>query len=442
MQKDGKIDYLSSFFRNWKIVHIIILGLCIRFIAAPFAAHPLDMYVWYETGTNIVARGEFYSSPLYTYMPVWLLILTPFSFLYSFLAPTLGATPVPPTAALVSLGYPQVPLVIDWFFATLAKIPIILCDTATCVLLYQYIRRLGGSKQMGVMAGAAYFLNPFTIWMSAFWGVFDALPIMLSLLAFISLTNEKYERSGLFTGLAICTKYYALLIAPVAIIAIQKKNPERLRNYLIALILPVVLICLPFLTLDPSNFVKATLSPAVGSTVGRLNLWALAYLLNVKELPWFLSLLSLVIMGVTYFFVWKKLYKAIGEKSTTALLNGAILLSLFIFYFSFRILNEQYLLWAQPFLIIEYAIHRSNKNLRNPGLLALVFSGLQPFLFFFTPALTIPWANFGTVIEFFAQYRIDAVQYLINALSVFIWAIIILMLFYDIKYLWRYTCHE
>jgi SAM-dependent methyltransferase/Gpi18-like mannosyltransferase len=428
------VDRLSFVFRNWKIGYIIALGLIIRFIIAPFTAHPLDVYAWYETGENIVLGHGFYSNQFYTYMPIWFLTFTPFVILYNFLAPIVHAAPVSLPSTLINLGYPpSVPLVVDWLFAFIIKIPIFLCDVGVCLVLFRYVSRLSGSEQLGTIAGTAYFLSPFTIWISAFWGMFDALPVFLSLIAFVLLTEEKYELSGLFTGLAVAAKYFALLLVPVALIIILKKNPKRLRNYLLLLILPIALICLPFLILEPQNFVEAIINPVVGATMGRLNLWALLSLLNVKELPWVFAFIDVVLMALLYAFIWIKSYNNTETDNPTAFLNREILLNLFVFYFFFRVLNEQYLLWAQPFLIIEYSLHKSGKRLRNPGFLAFLFSGLRLGLLFLAPMLTISWAHFAPTIEFFAKYNGETVQALLNASVVFLWFVIVLILFFDLK---------
>ena len=440
--KEHPIDRLSNFFRNWKIGYVIILGLSIRLIIAPFSAHPLDVYVWFETGENIIGGRGFYGNSLYSYMPIWALILTPFVSLYSVLAPIFHATPVSPPAVLMSLGYPSVPLVVDWLFALLIKIPIFICDVGICLLLYRFIARLHGSERLGVMAGAAYFLSPFTLWVSAFWGMFDALPVLLTFLAFMLLVEEKYEFSGLVTGFAVAAKYFALLIVPIALVTILRRKPDKLKSYLLLLALPIVVVSLPFLILEPYDFVKAVISPAAGSTVGQLNLWAIISFLTGGVLPWYFAVADSVFLIFLYAFIWKRCYSRMEPNSSTEFLTKSILLNLCIFYLFFRLLSVQYLLWAQPFLILAYSFYESGNKLHSAGLPAILFSAVRSGLLFLAPVLTIPWASFGPKIEFLASFNDSIIQLLLNGLSVFLWSVVVVILLYDTKYLFEYVTNR
>ena len=67
-------------------------------------------------------------------------------------------------------------------FNSVVKIPFLISDVAITFLLYKIVEELTHSKALAEKAAFLWFLNPFVIWISAVWGMWDTLPALFSCL--------------------------------------------------------------------------------------------------------------------------------------------------------------------------------------------------------------------------------------------------------------------
>ena len=106
-----------------KIMLILLIGLISRLLPAAFYAHPWDMYIWLKSGElglhdlNIYKFNNPVDYPwgFYAYPPGWLYWLVAVAFIGGSLS----------------------------FRIFMIKLPIILADLASAVVLYRISRRLG-----------------------------------------------------------------------------------------------------------------------------------------------------------------------------------------------------------------------------------------------------------------------------------------------------------
>jgi len=418
--------------RNFKI--IVLVGLLLRLLVAPFSAYPWDVYSWYETSMGVVTGSNLYNRQFYPYPPIWLLVMAPFAYLYAHLSNIFNIHPIS-SEPLFQLGYPS-PLIVDCLFSLLIKIPIILSDLAICILLYKMTNRLTKDPRLCKMVATAYFLNPLTIWITAFAGTFDALPVLFSLIAFASLINEKYERAGVFTGLSIAAKYYALLLIPAAFFFIKENNKRKLLNYCLFLLLPLALIILPFFSLDSNNLINALLSPAVGAKIGNLSAWSFLHLFNIYSVPWYIATLDVVVIFIIILLNYKRVNKTYQGTDLIQKFNEMVLFAFFIFYAGFRLTNEQYLIWIMPFFILYSTIPHSSAKISSPFTIVFLTSVINYNFSIFAPILTIGSMKSGAL-SFISFFDLKSTQMAINLLSVPLWISFVYIVLKNIKNLWK-----
>ncbi len=66
-------------------------------------------------------------------------------------------------------------------------------------------------------AAALWFLNPFVIWISAGWGMWDTLPALFSVLALYLLVKKRFGFAAVCLSFGVAAKLYpALFLVPVA----------------------------------------------------------------------------------------------------------------------------------------------------------------------------------------------------------------------------------
>ena len=119
---------------------ILLLGTLIRLLLIPFTAHPFDVYSWYKECIEIVECGVDFNRIWGSIRPFWFLTLIPLAHLYNFLSSITGISAIS-VKDLSPMLNPQygIKFVPDYLFNSLVKIPMLISDIATTVLLYKLI---------------------------------------------------------------------------------------------------------------------------------------------------------------------------------------------------------------------------------------------------------------------------------------------------------------
>jgi len=131
------------------------------------------------------------------------MILAPFYWIWTLLPidhPTV-ANLVQYTAPAVSLGF-------------LMKIPILLFDSASLILLIRIVRRITHSEETSIIAGLTWFANPYNFYMLYFWGAMDIIPIAVFLLAILFELEGKWFRCGISTMCTGLLRLFAFAVYP------------------------------------------------------------------------------------------------------------------------------------------------------------------------------------------------------------------------------------
>ncbi|NJE09944.1 hypothetical protein E3E25_03285 [Thermococcus sp. MAR1] len=192
------------------LIVIILLGLSIRLILAPYSAGS-DLAQFYGfAGTMIEHKACFYSYAdatgfwnkgwpypwPYVYGPVMAYVL-------GLVRYVVGGS----VRAFWSGGSYYVYVDPTWAFSV--KLVFILADTAVALLLYLLIREK--SQKLAILGAALYYLNPITIHVSAVYGMFDELALAFFLAGLYASRRERFSYA--LYGFSLAVKHTLLFPA-------------------------------------------------------------------------------------------------------------------------------------------------------------------------------------------------------------------------------------
>jgi len=378
-----------------KLRYILIIGIVVRLCMMPFFAHPYDMESWYKISEGMVAGN----SPTSLWItPVWAYTMFPVAHLYSWISGTFHTGPMPINVAPPEIRPDStfhVSLIPGAVFNSLIKIPLIISDVLIAFLLYGIVYLMRKNKKLAERAALLWFLNPFSIWISCGWGMFDSLPVLFTLASLFFLLKDRVQFSSLFLALAVGSKLYPILfLIPITayLLKTSKSKAKRIdrcvRFYLIFLVTTFILF-FPYL-----SAVGGYSSSLIGvTTTGPLTL-GLTYWSVLHFAPTLAELAAWVSIGTFIVLLsvvsWK--ISKISFKDPLSDLVVAMLACVLVIYLSVRIVPEQYFIWALPFIVI-LCVGRQTKVTIYYYLLsaiAFIYSILHVLLPFFLLA-TSPW---------------------------------------------------
>ncbi len=206
----------------------LLIGTAVRLVLMPFTAHPFDVYAWYIYCMDVIRHG-FDFNVLKSVRSLWLLTLTLIAPVYGVLSSYTGwrATSVDALPASFNPSYG-----IEWvpgpLFNTLVKVPMLLADIGTAMVLYRLMRRFSrtGLDEKGV---ALFYLNPISIWISSGWGQYDSIPAFFTVLSVYLLLSERIFPSAVSLLSATLFKVYpAAFIVPALVYLFKKGTREEL----------------------------------------------------------------------------------------------------------------------------------------------------------------------------------------------------------------------
>ncbi|MEM1563186.1 MAG: hypothetical protein QW161_00740 [Candidatus Bathyarchaeia archaeon] len=388
------IKSLAKKFLKSKTALILTLAVLIRFSFAPFTEHRYDMYIWrlnqafaYQYGVNPLNPPAWIDKNatvfFWSYPPLWLFCLLAVYPIYAAAShPTFPAnvselwrdmyTFNNPCEAYHSYEPENLPLL-----DLLIKTPLILSDLAISLLLLKIIRRFSDEEKARRHV-YMWILNPFVIFISAVWGMFDTIPTLFTLLATWLLLEGKSGKSAVSLSTAALFKMYPIIFAPILALLHYKKyrKPAAAMKYLL------VTMGLTVLTMLLVQFCFALIfgqEPFITSTT---MVWLL---LKGRASPdWYGSN---IFFGLTPLNIMEGLFKQMNIRAnvpispilicvaTVILLYGIsrkknldvtdffayITLAHLAIYLTYTVVNEQYLIWILPFLLVLAAIKNSSK---------------------------------------------------------------------------------
>ena len=186
--------------KYWVFPLIVGIGLIVRIVlCAKYKGHATDLSCWRGWGSSIAQNGTraFYDSSWCDYPPAYMLV-----------------------CSLLFRIEQVLPQKAEWLRIFVYMVPPFLCDVLSGWLLLHNAKRFGIGDKPALLLAGLIVLNPAAIFLSGAWGQIDSVLTAMLIGTFL-LLNESRERpyyrlfAGLLYGLAILTKWQALIFGPV-----------------------------------------------------------------------------------------------------------------------------------------------------------------------------------------------------------------------------------
>jgi len=344
---------------------LLVLGVVIRVSLAPFLAHTFDVYAWYIMAMDIV-RTPFAYVP---FPPMLYYTFFPFAYLYDFLSREFGFQPYPMVDIPPELNpYPQMHIayVTDPVFNVAIKLPFILADVASTYLLYNFVLELRHSESLAEASALLFFLNPYLIWISSAWGMFDSLPAFFSLASLVLLHRRRLTSSAISLSVATAYKLYPLLFMVPVLLFLRRQNYQlrQLVIYVLAYLVTLFALFLPRLTSYFGAMVETlhglvTSAPAVGRSGFGLTYWSILLVIPSSN-----TVVVWISNSVLVFMLAAVTVVALKRRAASILtVNRVQLAYVLAVFLSFRFVPEQFFVWALPFMILAIAEERIEKGI-------------------------------------------------------------------------------
>jgi hypothetical protein len=315
----------------------------------------------------------------------------------------------------------------DFLFNFLIKLPLLVSDILAALLLYRIVNKLTGKKGLAEKAALLWFLNPYLIWISAAWGMWDSMAAMFSLLSIYFLINKRITLSAICLVLGVVTKLYPLMFLLPVTFYFMKSNPtgeiKNLAKFYFVFIASLMLFVLPFIG-EIANFfaflflpsqvvvVSFVSNPVTSPIAFGLTYWSVFLISRTVDSPLigaFAFLVSGFLVVISAALTFRKINKMTFLSREFDLVTSMLFCVLALFL-SFRLVLEPWFVWALPFLIILCVVGKVRRAFYwGASLTALFYAFLNcPLPFFFLPMA--PWMGNSLVSSVNFLLGIDQVR--------------------------------
>jgi hypothetical protein len=359
-------------------IRVTLAALTIRLAIAPFFMHSGDLSTLYESSAMALRGGNLYDFvyhqtllmqhatglPIffegYAYHPLLIYFFVPFYWVYTQIAG--------PYPSIVGGHFPNLPVLVypNALLAILmVKLPIIIADVGVVYIL----------AGLDLKKAAIYAFCPYTIFISAVWGMLDALVAIFLLASYLTFTKSSYLLSGLMFGLSLM-KLYTIVLLPLYLYRLW----GRWRDFLAFLVgFTVTLVPVAYyLVVSPESFWNVLVTFQAGRVMGGVNMYNFIWI--VPDVHF--DLLVSSILGIPLTLALLYVIVRYGRKLPLLEAMLAVMLASFLFG---RVLNEQFLVSIFPLILLCKSCDR------RLWVAPFVFIFLRsPFYYF---AIPIMWAS-------------------------------------------------
>ncbi len=330
---------------------LLILGIAVREAFSFWTGHPFDFEIWVRTGYWVV-RGLSPYAPLpfapgvsfandfggvfhaaIGYLPFWPLLLGGIYELYS------------------GVGFGD-----RFVYYFLLKQPVIFADVLLAFLLFLYVKRQNPDLAPKVLA--LWLFSPITIIISAIWGTFDSMSMLLVMMALLAPAGR--ARSA-WDGVAAFVKS----IPVIFVLPLSYSRQSRWVNFVIALAVPVLLTAvIIYIAGWPVTGQQYTVITTLANTLQEygfpLSLWGTWVFLNIMNVISNSTFQSVIGWGV---FLWIPAVMAaslvasrwFGSETQRGLVQSLLFITLTFLLVRGQV-NEQYSIYLLALLLIDAAL--------------------------------------------------------------------------------------
>lgn len=322
-----------------KILLWLLFGILVRIIIMPFAFHGDLLLKYWEANALLGTHYQNVQSPNLLIEAITILSISSFTPIQQFLSLIDGSSL---TASIYWLP------VLDsiYIFRTifLLKLPYLFIDILISVL---FLHIFSNKIKCGLRAYKFWIFNPIIIFAVYVFGRFEVIAIFFILLCIYLLKENHTILAALSLGLAIYSRYYALLILPLFLILFCRTWKEKLK---ITTLILAPLIAYNVLTYSQSGtFISYYFFSSHFAD----------YLLGMKFQIWEAPNQSIFIFVIAYSFIL--LYVYYREKSDNPIVDfTAYSLIIFLLMYSTSLFHPQYFAWFIPFLAVYWGYTNEN----------------------------------------------------------------------------------
>jgi Gpi18-like mannosyltransferase len=126
------------------------------------------------------------------------------------------------------------------------KVPACLADLGIALLIFVEARRLLG-RRAGAAAAALYFLNPVTLYDSAYWGQVDAIYTFFALLALVLVSRRHWHWAGAAAAAGLLAKFQTIAVVPLLLFETYRLGGRRaIAGKLVSALAMAAVVTAPF----------------------------------------------------------------------------------------------------------------------------------------------------------------------------------------------------
>ena len=382
------------------VLLIIATGLVIRESFASFTGHPFDFELWIRLGYNTSLGHDPYAAT------------NPISGLSMPGAVKMKWLGYPPTWAFLQAalykGYILLGISNRFLYYFVIKQPMIIGDVCCAFLLFKVLGELV-NKRAGTLALAFWMFCPFTIIISALWGMFDQIILVLALISIFLIYETK--KSALLEALGFLLKVIPVIYLPL--LAFSQKSKKKVVEYLlIAISASLFFSFAPYLEFSSWNVdsMIGVLADVSGKISDSMSPWT--FLNAFAESTTFSAgqIIAVRLLGYIWvpallvgsYFCIKFIRRSLDDiLATRKNLLISFLFITMIFFLTKSTINEQYVIYFLGFGLVDYFAFNSKTRRR-------LFHGI------WISSLAFLLANYSLLTTFFEPLSTSYLQVSFN----------------------------
>lgn len=281
------------------VAWIVVLGLLIRYVLAPYTSAPQDVATWEGSAVASMHHLGLYQRPGFSYPPVWGYLLRGIATALSLAGinpSALGQTD-PTFGTLSAQTNSFSALIPSPLFNVAYKTVLFIFDLGTSMLLYRAALVFTQSRTRATIAFASWFLNPFVIYESAVHGAFDGIVAFFIVAGVALMLAGRFAWSGAALAAGMMTKLTPLLLLPLFLLfaflpgrpgAARRINVRAAGLVALGFAATLALALVPALAAGEIRGMLESVFSRGGTsiTVGGLSLWGLTRLSASASVFW------------------------------------------------------------------------------------------------------------------------------------------------------------
>jgi hypothetical protein len=227
----------------------------------------------------------------------------------------------------------------SWTLSLLFRLPIFLLDLGTAIVLYFLVGSIGGVVK-GRTASLVWFLNPYVFLAAELLGVPDIFATFLLVVAIALLIWRRPVMGGLFLGLAVWVKFYAILVL-IPVLLFEHNSGLSWRTKIATSCFGIVGLAGYLFWIAPNWYEYVTTYAPVAQPM--------------EFLGGPTTVNGLTVTLVLFYFLI-----AVFARGSKNIIDTA--LPTLLLYFAVSSPAPQYLIWSMPFMIIDLLLWNRTRS--------------------------------------------------------------------------------